>query len=520
MSLARNVFVQSGLTLGSRVLGFLRDVVIFAKLGAGPVNDAFLTALQFPNLFRRILAEGAFAQAFGPIYAREQIEQGDESAARLATETLSVMFTATLALCVAAQLAMPWIMLLMQAGYRDDPDIFNLSILLTQITMPYLMGMVLSALFAGVLNVGGKFALSAGAPTLLNLCLLIAALSFDERLSVAMACSAAITISGALQAALLYWGVRRLGVDLKFRMPRLTSQVRRVIGVAVPGALAGSATQINLIVSGSIASLEEGAKSWLASADRLYQLPLGLVGVAVGVAILPRLSRAAAAGGSPEDGRKTLDEGVGLAMALTLPATVALIAIPFFLIEALFGRGAFSESDSHMAAMALANYAWGVPAFVLVKVLSPGFFAREDTVTPMYFAIVTVLFNTLAGAGAFFWLRSQGHPGFPGLAAATSIAAWLNVILLGATLVLRGVYRPGGALWFRMIRIALACAAMGAFLKLGEHRRSDLEAILLDSKFLAVIALAAAAALVYAVAALLFGAVSLKEIRRSLSRSA
>ncbi len=518
MSFARNVMVQSTLTLGSRFLGFLRDAVLFARLGAGPVNDAFLTALQFPNLFRRLLAEGAFAQAFVPIYSRTQSEQGDETAARMATETLSVLFTATVILSVVAQLAMPWIMLALQAGYRDDPTIFRLSILLTQITMPYLTGMALSALFSGVLNAGGRFVLSAAAPTLLNVCLLIAAFSFVPPMQVAVAASVAIAVSGFLQAALLYWGVRRQGVDLRFQLPRITPMVSRVIKVAIPGALAASATQINIIVSMSIASFEEGAKSWLASADRLYQLPLGLVGVAVGVAILPRLSRAVSSAGSPEDVRQTMDEGLGLSMAFTLPAAAALGVIPFFLIEALFRRGAFEVSDASMSALALVQYAWGVPAFVLVKVLSPAFFAREDTKTPMRFAIVTVLFNTAAGACAFFWLRSQGMPGFPGLAAATSLAAWLNVVLLMGALWRNGHYRPGPRLVSRLVRVVIATSVLGAFLWFCNDRREMLEAVLFDSKIVLLAAIVACSGIIYPVLALITGAIRISEIRQALRR--
>ena len=218
MSFARNVLVQSSFTLGSRILGLGREMLFFAKLGAGPVNDAYLTALQFPNLFRRLLAEGAFSQAFVPIYSRTQAEEGDAEAARMATESLSMLFTATLVLCLAAQLAMPWIMMVLQAGYRDDEKIFKLSILLTQITMPYLTGMALSALFAGVLNAGGRFMLSAAAPTLLNICLITVALIYNDPTDVALAGSVAITVSGFLQAAALFWGVRRQGIDLHFRL--------------------------------------------------------------------------------------------------------------------------------------------------------------------------------------------------------------------------------------------------------------------------------------------------------------
>ncbi|MBB36603.1 MAG: murein biosynthesis integral membrane protein MurJ [Hirschia sp.] len=518
MSFARNVLVQSSFTLGSRILGLGREMLFFAKLGAGPVNDAYLTALQFPNLFRRLLAEGAFSQAFVPIYSRTQAEEGDAEAARMATESLSMLFTATLVLCLAAQLAMPWIMMVLQAGYRDDEKIFKLSILLTQITMPYLTGMALSALFAGVLNAGGRFMLSAAAPTLLNICLITVALIYNDPTDVALAGSVAITVSGFLQAAALFWGVRRQGIDLHFRLPRMTPAVKRVVMVAVPGALAASATQINIIVSMSIASFEEGAKSWLASADRLYQLPLGIIGVAVGVAILPRLSRAMSAAGSPEETRKTIDEGIGLSMALTLPAAAALGAIPFFLIEALFRRGEYTVFDAQMSSLALMHYAWGVPAFVLVKVLSPAFFAREDTVTPMRYAVITVLFNTIVGAGAFFWLRAHDMAGFPGLAAATSLAAWLNVILLSITLWMRGHYRPTPLLVSRLVRVLISTAVLTAALVMAIHYRVEIEAILMGSKFLTLIAVVIGGGLIYAIAAFATGAIRMSEISRAVRR--
>ncbi|MFC7292401.1 murein biosynthesis integral membrane protein MurJ [Hirschia litorea] len=518
MSLARNVFVQSTLTFGSRILGFIRDAVIFAKLGAGPLTDAFLTAQQFPNLFRRLLAEGAFAQAFVPLYSKSQVEEGDEAATQMATETMSMLFTVTIALSVVAQLAMPWIMLVLQAGYRDDPTIFNLSILLTQITMPYLVGMALSALFAGVLNAGGRFVLSAAAPTLMNICLLIAAFSFNDPRTVAIACSVATLIAGVLQAGVLWMGARRLGVHLKMRWPRITPAVKNVAKIAVPGALAASATQINIIVSSSIASFEAGAKGWLASADRFYQLPLGIVGVAVGVAILPRLSRAMSSAGSQTDTHRTLDEGIALAMALTLPAAVALGLIPFFLIDALFGRGQFDANDSAMAAQALIHYAWGVPAFVLVKVLAPAFFARQDTKRPMQFAVIAVIVNTVFGASAFFWLRNNGLPGFPGLAIATSFAAWLNVIMLWTTLIKRGDYKPSGLLLSRVMRVLVACSLLGAYLYVANMYREVVQFYLWDSRVMALAAIVVVGGILYGILALMTGAVSPREIQNMMRR--
>ena len=294
MSLARNTLVQASLTLTSRMLGFVRDVVLAARIGAGPIGDAWATALMFPNLFRRIFAEGAFAQAFVPSYARTYEAEGPEAAQKVADEALRVLFAATAVLTLAAQFAMPWILRVFHAGQVGDTVHFNLAILLTQITMPYLTCMSIAALLSGVLNSAGRFILSAGVPIILNLCLISAAFVSVSPVIVAKAAAWAVLIAGVLQAALLYWGVRRQSVRLSLiGLPRFTPRVKHILLLALPGTIAASGTQINIMVSQWLASYEVGAKTWIYYADRLYQLPLGLVGVAIGVAILPKLSKAA-----------------------------------------------------------------------------------------------------------------------------------------------------------------------------------------------------------------------------------
>ncbi|WP_018149130.1 murein biosynthesis integral membrane protein MurJ [Henriciella marina] len=512
MSVLRNTLTQSGWTLGSRVLGFARDLVILAKLGAGPVADAFFTALMFPNLFRRVFAEGAFAQAFVPAYARTMEAEGEEAARKLAEETLRGLLAVTVGLVVVAQLAMPWIMLLLHGGYRNDPVHFPLAILLTQITMPYLAFMALAALLSGVLNSAGRFALTAGAPTLLNLCLLGAAFIGSDNYEVAKSLCVAVSIAGALQVALLWYGVSRQKVRLRIGMPKLTPGVKRVAALAIPGTIAASGMQINIVVSQALASFEEGAKSWLYSADRLYQLPLGLVGVAVGLAILPRLARAARAS-DETDSRGIMDNGIGLAMALTIPAAAALMVAPFLFVDSFFTRGDFTSDDADLTARALVHFGWGVPAFVLIKVLAPGFFAREDTRTPMNFSLISVAVNTVLGAGLFFYLKSQGLFGFPGLAIATSTAAWVNAGLLFFVLQRRGWYRPGPELLKRLVSVLVASAALGALLWYLASISDVISDFALDSKFLGAILIAMAGALAYLVFALLFGAIRLSDIK-------
>jgi len=503
MSLARNTIVQATLTLTSRVFGFTRDVLLAARIGAGPIGDAWATALMFPNLFRRIFAEGAFAQAFVPSYSRTLEESGPEAASLVAEEAMRVLFAATAALTLIAQFAMPWVLLVIHGGQADDPENFPLAIFLTRITMPYLTCMSIAALLSGVLNSLERFILSAGAPILLNICLILSSFVSIAPAEVAKAAAIAVLIAGILQALLLYWGVRRQKIRLSLiGLPRMTPRVKHILLLAIPGTIAASGTQINILVSQFLASYEVGAKTWLYYADRLYQLPLGLVGVAVGVAILP-LSRAARREDSA-DSQRMMDEGIGLAMALTLPAAAALFLAPAFFIEGIFTRGAFLSTDAEQAGFALVHYAWGVPAFVLIKVLAPGYFAREDTKTPMRFALVSVVINTVLGAGLFFWLSNQDsydYHGYPGLAIATSIAAWAN------------------ALFSRLFRAALATGAMTGALWLALQHEALIRAHVYDSKLIAALTIILASMLVYAIAALIFGAVRPHELLGALKRS-
>lgn len=519
MSLLRNTLTQSSLTMGSRILGFVRDILIAAKVGAGPIGDAFVTALMFPNLFRRIFAEGAFAQAFVPAYARTLEAEGPEAAEEIARQTMRGLFAATAGLVIVAQLAMPWIMKVIHGGYAESSESFQLAILLTQITMPYLACMALAALLSGVLNSSGRFVLSAGAPTLLNLFLITAALMGDDNRNTAFLAAIAVTAAGAAQAALLWWGVSRQKVSLSLGWPKLTPGVRRVIALAIPGTIAASGVQINILVSQALASFEEGAKSWLFYADRLYQLPLGIVGVAVGVAILPRLARAARVD-DKQSAHGLMDDGIGLAMALTVPAAIALMVAPAYLIEGLYARGAFTDFDASQAGLALVHYGWGVPAFVLIKVLAPGFFAREDTRTPMRFALWTVVINTVLGASLFFWFKQQGWDGFPGLAIATSTAAWLNTAMLFFGLQARGWYRPGRRLILRLVSVTLASLAMGGALVFLLMRPDLLADRISYGKFVEVLIFILIGGVVYALAALVFGAIRIRDIKGIVRRKA
>ena len=521
----RNSAIFSGLTLVSRLAGFARDIVITAALGGsvGPAADAYNTALNFPNLFRRIFAEGAFAAAFVPAYARTLEKDGEAVADKVATDALAAVAFATVALTIVAQLTMPWLMTVINVGFLDDPARFKLAVILTQITMPYLPCMAIAALLSGVLNARGRFIVSGAYPILLNLIMLAAVIpARGDQIGAAYAASWAVLAAGVSQAGLCWWAARRAGANIRLALPRLSPPVKAIIITAIPAAVGNSATQINVFISGNLASFVAGGRTWLATADRLYQLPLGLVGVAIGIARLPRLSRAVASKDHDQQ-QRSMDEAVTLSMALTLPAAAALMAMPYFLIDALFTRGAFLAFDAANTARALFQFGWGVPAFVLIRILAPAFFARGDTRTPMKFALVSVAVNAALAFGLFALM------GVPGLAAAVSGAAWTNALLLGGALWRRGLYRPGAAALSRLARIAAASAGLAVVVGIAASLRPVIEAPVADllavlgtshgAKEISLLLVTGAGGLVYVALAFLTRAVTVAEVRGLIRRS-
>ncbi|RYF93906.1 MAG: murein biosynthesis integral membrane protein MurJ [Caulobacteraceae bacterium] len=514
--------IFSGLTLISRFMGLARDVVINAQLGAstGPWADAYNTALSFPNLFRRIFAEGAFSSAFVPAYSRTLAGEGPERADDMASDALATLAAMTLLLVILAQLAMPWLMYLINFGYRDDPLKWKITIILTQITMPYLSCMAIAALFSGALNARNRFILSGAAPIVLNAVMLIAVLPAKSSEQAAYAASIGVVIAGVLQAALLWWGCWNSGGRIRPRLPRLTPEIKRLIKQAIPAAIAASVTQINIFVSGSLVSLApgDGPRTWLANADRLYQLPLGMVGVAIGIALLPRLSQALQAG-DRQDAQDTTDQAVVFALAMTLPAAAALLAMPYFMIDALFTRGAFTTFDARMTAQALFHYGWGVPAFVLARVMNPIFFAREDTRSPMRFALISVGVNIVLGAILFFTI------GFAGIAIATSAASWINVGQMYWALKSRGEWELAPASVSRLLRVLAAAAVLTALLGVAAFFRPQIQGVFesialirLGAKELAVLAVCIAIIPIYPVLVVLTGGMTVAEIKGLLRR--
>ena len=380
MSMLRNFATVGVATLASRVLGFARDILIAASLGSGPVADAFFVAFRLPNLFRRLFAEGAFNSAFIPIFAGTLQEEGRNGARKVAEEILAGLLFVLILFSALAELAMPLLIHMLAPGFAEDPSKFDLAVVLTRITFPYLLCMSVIAFLSGILNSLGKFAAAAFAPVLLNIVLiatlmLILLVGAGEGPLAGHYLAWGVFVAGFVQLTALVLAALRAGFPLTLRRPRMTASVKKLLRLGVPGVIAGGVTQLNITIGTIIASFQAGAVSYLYYADRIYQLPLGVVGIAIGVVLLPDLTRKVRA-----DNREAVDyaqnRAMEFAMFLTLPATIALLVIPNQIIGVLFERGQFTAADTALTSHALAAFAIGLPAFVLNKVLSPGFFAR------------------------------------------------------------------------------------------------------------------------------------------------
>ncbi|MBN9261359.1 MAG: murein biosynthesis integral membrane protein MurJ [Hyphomicrobium sp.] len=455
-----------GLSMVSRVLGFLRDILIAAVLGTGMIADAFVVAFRMPNLFRRLFAEGAFNAAFVPLFAKRLEADGNGSAHAFAEEALAGLFAVLLLVTAIAQIAMPWLVLGLAPGFATEPEKLDLATALTRIAFPYLMCMSLVALLSGLLNSLHRYMAAAAAPIVLNAVLVAVMLiahwrGYHNDPAAGYLLVWGVFAAGILQLAMLWIAAKRAGFALRLRLPRMTEGVRRLLALGIPGLIAGGITQINIVVGTIIASLEASAVSYLYYADRLYQLPLGIVGVAIGVVLLPDLSRHLGAGNHTA-AMDSQNRSMELALLLTLPAAVALLVAAEPIIRVLFERGAFTHDDTQATAWALAAFAIGLPAFVLIKVLQPGFFAHEDTKTPMRYAGVNLVLNAAGSIILFFGFKTAGFMPHVGIALATSIAAWVNAVMLWGTLKHRGHFIIDNRLARNVPLIALASVLMGA----------------------------------------------------------
>ena len=475
MSLYRAIATVGGLTLVSRILGLVRDILIARGLGAGMIADAFFVALILPNTFRRLFGEGAFSTAFVPLFARILTIEGFVGA-RLFAEQAQTLLGAILMLFVSfAVLLMDQIIPLLVPGFADDPIKLVIAIEYARITFPYLLLISLVALLGGVLNTLDRFAAMAATPILFNLTLITVLISMEFAQSYGFfpnpvvnnypsnyptgaALAWGVSLSGIIQFIWMRWQTKQVNFQLTWRRPRFTAQTKKLSRLFLPALGAHGVMQINLLVGTFLASLlPTGAISSLYYADRINQLPLGVIGVATATTMLPKLTKAL----REEDKDVASDHfnrALEFGLLLTLPAAAALAIIALPIVDGLFYHGAFTTADLIATSSALLIYAIGLPAFVLVKILSNGFFAREDTLTPFYIGILTIAVNII---GSIILMQFFGHLG---LAAATSLASWINTFLLAGILMQRGHLPLDQQFCQRIPRIILAVAGMSIIL--------------------------------------------------------
>ena len=518
MSLVKKFATVGSGTMLSRIFGFAREMMMAAALGTGPVAEAFYAAFQFPNTFRRLFAEGAFNAAFVPLFAREIEAGGVAGAKKFSEEVFGVLFSVLLLLTIAMELAMPFVIRhAIAPGFAEDPAKLLLTVELATIMFPYLICMSLGAMMAGMLNSLHRYFAAAIAPVFLNIILvaiLVAAWygGYDGR-EVGLALGWGVLAAGLVQLGIVFFAVRRAGVSIGFRRPRLTPNVRRLLWLALPAAITGGITQINTLVGTAIASGQAGAVPALNLADRVYQLPLGVVGVAVGVVLLPELARALRAGHLVDAGNLQ-NRSIEFTLFLTLPAAAALLTMSEPIVRVLYERGAFLPRDTAVVAEVLAIFGLGLPAFVLIKAFTPGYFAREDTRTPMIFAAISVAVNVSTA----LWLFPT--MGAPGIATAAAVAGWVNASMLLGVLVARGHWASDAGLLKRMPRLVVACALMAGAIHLAtswlKPQFDPASPIYIQAAALAAIILGAMA--VYFAAAFGLGGADLGMIRRNVRR--
>jgi len=514
MKLYRGFATVGSITILSRVLGFVRDVLIAAVLGTSSVADAFFVAFRVPNMFRRLFAEGAFDAAFIPLFAKRLHAEGPPAAQAFAGQALAGLTLVLVVFTVLAEIAMPWLMLLLAPGFASDAAKFDLAVMLARIALPYLVFMSLVALHSGVLNALGSFAIAALAPTLLNVVLIIVLLALvafrSGQTTAGIALAWAITASGVLQVIVVALAADRI-MRVPIERPHLTPDMRRLMTLSAPGVIAGGMAQLTMVISTIIATLQDRVVSWLYYADRIFQLPLGVIGVAIGVVLLPDLSHKLRSG-DHDAVLASENRALEFALLLTMPAAIALFIASGPIICVLFERGAFTAADTQATAAMLSALALGLPAYVMIKVLHPSYFAREDTKTPMIYAGVAMASTAILSFVLFLAV------GFTGIAIASMLSGWINVGLLIATLKRRDGFKPDQTFRRRFAGICAASAVMGvvvfALVKLLDPWFAPTSG--LPAQGAALITLVGVGLLVYLGTAELLGAAKIKNIIKEI----
>jgi putative peptidoglycan lipid II flippase len=515
VSLGRSIATVGSFTLLSRIVGFVRDIVLSAVLGSGPVADAFIVAFKLPNFFRRLFAEGAFSAAFVPLFARALQGEGRDAALTFARQAHAGLLVVLVPFSLLMMVAMPAVIWLLAPGLSGDPSIFDLAVTFGRITFPYLVFISLASLYGGVLNGIDRFAEVAFTPVLLNLAMIGTVLGLTPFLPDAgYAASIGVALAGLLQWLWLLWSCSRDGVGMRWVRPRYTDRVRRLVQLATPVAIGGGAQQVGSMLDVVWASLlPAGSISALYYADRIMQLPLGVIGIAIGTALLPLLARQLRAGAN-DAAMANQNRAIEFGLLFSLPSTAALWILAEPMIRVLFEHGRFGPNDTIRTAAALAAFAVGLPAFMLIKALTPGFFAREDTRTPLYIALVAIVTNV--GMNAAFVLGTSLEQ--VGIALSSSLSGWLNAMLLAIVLMHRGHWLPDRRLISRTLRVVLASLGMSVALVGG---LAILGPVLAHPDLLGVVALlglCAGGGLVYGTLGAALGVVRLSELRGVMRR--
>src|SRR4051812_8907416 len=453
----RKVLSVGGWTLGSRLTGFARDIVMAAIMGAGPVADAFVVAQRLPNHFRAIFGEGAFNSAFVPSYARLHETEGDAAAQRFASRIFTLMLVVQIVLLIAALLGMPWIVRLLAPGFSADPAKFDLAVTLTRIAFPYLLFVTLVTLLQGVLNTHERFAAAAAAPILLNVSI-VAALALTSLFPTAGHAAAwGVAAAGVLEFLLVWTAAARVGLAPHLAPPRADRSIRTFFKTLGPAVIGSAGPQIAMFADTILASLlPTGAVASLYYADRLYQLPVGVIGIAVGTVLLPEMSRRIAAGDVAR-AHAAQNRATGFTLALTAPFVVAFLVMPDLVMSALFKRGAFDAAAAQSAGAVLAAYSVGLPAIVLIGAARASFYARADTTTPMIAAFAAV------GVNVLLKIALTQPFGVVGLSLATAIGTWVNLGLLVWLAYRRDWTAPNATLAKTLAAVAGASLVLTAF---------------------------------------------------------
>jgi len=514
MNLWKTTGTIGGLTLVSRILGFAREMIFARVMGAGMAADAFYLAFQIPNLFRRLFGEGAFSQGFVPLFSqRLHGEGGLDEARRFAEEVQAVFLPMLMAITLVFVVLMPMFVTLIASEWRDEPAKFALAVELTRITFPYMLLISMVSLFSGVLNSLTRFTAAAFAPALLNIALIGGLLLVPNGgPDTARAMAIGVVVGGILQFALCWVSVRRAGVSLRLRPPKMTPRVKELLILILPATLGGGLYYISQLFYVYFATqLPEGSLVYLGFSDRLNQLPLAIIGSALGTAILPAISRFVGSGDGAGAAR-VQSQATELAMLLTLPAAVALAVTAGPIVSALFQGGEFSAEDAATTALVLSIVVTGLPAYVLIKVLTPGFYARKDMKSPVIIAAACLVI----GVALNFLLVPV--LGIAALAITTAGSAWLNAIILYIILHARGHFRAEAWLWGRIARQLLAAAAMAAVLWFVRDQLDGFFSASAGRRLLGIGALVSAGGIVYFGMAWVIGAMDKDDILILLRR--